>query len=66
MMHGLSSRTDAQKIFVRGGPNLITFFFVDDGVESKYMYRYKWVIIGPPAKSNLKRRFAGGPMIAQH
>ena len=37
---------------VRGGPNLISFFFSwwEDGGSK---YRYKWAIIGPQAKRNL-------------
>ena len=48
--------------YIRGGPNLITFFFLLyffllsffswwEGRGSKY--RFKWVIIGPPAQCHL-------------
>ena len=40
--------------FARGGPNLITFFLVDEGIEDPNItIIFKW-------------RFAGGPMMAQH
>ena len=60
----------------RGGPNLITFFFVFFFVIFLLMgdrgskYYFKCAIIGPPAKraskTPFKWRFAGGPMMAQH
>ena len=41
--------------FVRGGPNLITFFcfFFSWWGDRGSKYRYKWAIIGPPAKRHL-------------
>ena len=42
--------------FVRGGPNLIAFFFfflVDEGFEDLNTTINEWAIIGPPAKLHL-------------
>ena len=49
--------------FVRGGENLITFFFVDEGTEDR-----NTAINGPSSahQTPLKWRFAGGLMMAQH
>ena len=54
--------------FVRGGPTLTTFFLsflVDKGREG-INTTIRGAISGPPAKTPLKWRCAGVPMMAQH
>ena len=56
--------------FVRGGPNLITLFFVlffliDEGIED----RNTTIKYGPSSAASKRPftwRFPGGPMIVQH
>ena len=50
--------------FVRGGPTLITFFFLVDERRKDPNFT-KRAIIGPPANT-IKWRFAGVLMMAQH
>ena len=50
--------------FCQRGPNLITFFLVDEGIEDPNTF-----INGPPSTRQqlpFKWCFPGGPMIAQH
>ena len=51
--------------FVRVGPNLITFFLVDEGIRdsniNKQMGNHR-----PASETPFKWRFAGGPMMAQY